>query len=126
MKDQIQDGNHKINKTSVVCLVSGTIALAPYLAWIFAYLLSSNNITETIGFTLVATMAVEFFLPLFITGIVFGLTSLITGSIAIIQIKKRRETETSYRLAIIGIVLGILGAIANVIFAYLFFLAMID
>ena len=108
MKNQIQDVSHKTNKASVISLVTGIIAFAPYLVWGLGYLLLSNNVTETIGTILFAIMVLEFFIPSFIIGLVFGLTSLISGSIAIMQIKNRRETETGYRLGIVGILLGIL------------------
>ena len=125
MKSQIQDVSHKTNKASAISLVTGTIAFAPYLVWGLGYLLLSNTVTETIGTILFAIMVLEFFIPSFIIGLVFGLTSLISGSIAIMQIKNRRETETGFRLGIVGILLGILGIIANILFAYFFFLGLL-
>ena len=118
MKSQIQDVSAKTNKTTVVSLVSGIIAVAPYLIWMFGYLLINNDFAETIGTILIAIMAVEFLFPSFIIGLVFGLISFITGSIAIIQIRNSRETETGYRLAIVGILLGVLGIVANLLFYY--------
>ena len=61
----------------------------------------------------------------FIDGLVFGLTGLIGGSIAIIQVKRKQESGTGYRLAIIGIVLGVLGIISNVIFTSFFLMGML-
>jgi len=125
MKSQIQDVSHKTNKASAISLVTGIIAFAPYLLWGLGYLLLSNTVTETIGTILFAIMVLEFFIPSFIIGLVFGLTSLISGSISIMQIKNRREIETGFRLGIVGILLGILGIIANILFAYFFFLGLL-
>ena len=128
MKNQIQDVSYKTNKASVISLVAGIIAIMPYLIWTFGYLLSNNylnDLMETIGFILMGIMVVWFLFPSFIVGLVFGPISLITGSIAILQIKNRQGVETGYRLAIVGILLGVLGLVANLLFYYYLILGLL-
>jgi hypothetical protein len=123
MENQIQSFIHKTNKIALTSLVTGIIAIAPYLIWIFGYLLAflgalgSDLFKETTGIILFAIVA-GFFLPSLIFGLVFGLISLTTGGIAIIQTRKSQGTEADYRLVIVSILLGTLGIIANIMFFY--------
>ncbi len=123
MENQIQAFIRKTNKATLISLVSGIIAIAPYLTLIFGYLLAilgalgSDLFKEITGMILFAII-VGLFLPSLIFGLSFGLISLTTGSIAIIQTRKSQGTEANYRLVIVSILLGVLGIIANVMFFY--------
>jgi len=55
-----------------------------------------------------------------VDGIFFGPISLINGLRAIQQIKHNSSDETGYRLAIIGMALGIMGMIINILIWYVY------
>jgi hypothetical protein len=112
---KIQDSSHKANKSTVISLVAGIIALAPYLVWVFVDSLYSHKSAETM-LNLIAIITANMFLPLLVIGIFAGLISLIAGMISFIDIKEGLGFRMDFRLTIIGIVLGVSGMIANVLF----------
>jgi uncharacterized membrane protein HdeD (DUF308 family) len=131
MENQIQAFIRKTNKATLISLVSGIIAIAPYLILIFGYLLAflgtlGDDILSTLGsdFVKEITGLIFFviisglFLPSLIFGLSFGLISLTTGGIAIIQTMKSQGTAADYRLVIVSILLGVLGIIANIMFLH--------
>jgi hypothetical protein len=112
MENQPINIMRKTIQLALVSLITGIVSILPYLMLVINMLLSDVWagiwIPTPCGYTL--------------NGIVFGLISLVTGSLAIRQIKNNQGLEADHRLAIIGRVLGILGIIANIIFYVAFLL----
>jgi len=113
MDDQEDKAVPERNDWAITSLWLGVISLLPYMiALITRYL---ERRMDTLFFQ------VDFLIALFclLWGIVLGPVSLITGIVGIRQINNSEGTETGIYLAILGIVLGIIGIIANIRFDFL-------
>jgi len=124
MENKIENRSPKLNSKAEISLWAGIGSLVPYLYGGSLYLLM--NKIHQVELLMPIAFAFGVFMPLyFLGGIFFGLISLITGALAIWQIKHNQGNEAGYRFAIIGIVLGVLGIIADILFCYNFLLAMV-
>ena len=120
MKNQIDNPISKVNDLANTSRWTGIWSLLPYLfLGIMFYLDAKRRAPSEFGELAFAVVPICFGV-----GIVLGLVSLITGILAIRQIKKNENIETGNRAATIGMVLGILGIIANILFCEFFVLAM--
>ncbi len=114
MKNQINNPIPKTNQLAIVSLFAGILSILPYVPLLInMFLFMILNIGIWIP--------IPFLLNVF-SGITFGLISLITGGIAIRQIKGHKDIETGHRFVIIGMALSILGVIANILFGLFFFI----
>lgn len=120
METKIENHSPKLNPKAEISFWAGIGSLAPYLYCGLLYLLM--NKIHQVEFLMPITFAFGVFMPLyFLGGIFFGLISLVTGALVLWQVKNNLGNETGNRFAIIGMVLGVLGIIANILFWYAFF-----
>jgi hypothetical protein len=95
-----------LNPLARVCLLMAALAIWPYLAMPILTLIS--YVTNTVFMSgIVSIFAL-------LGGAPFGLISLVTGIIALLQMRKRRPTERGLWMAFVGMIVGPLAIAANV------------
>jgi len=110
---EIQQNNavRKISLPAIIGLTAGVVSFLPYLLWIINILLLLATNVFLLWFLIY--IPVSFYSW---NGIAFGFIGLTIGSIAIGQVKNKQDMGTGHHLAIIGMVLGVLGIISNLLF----------
>ena len=131
MESKTEDYSPKWNRNAGLSFWAGIASLVPYLygSVIFYLLITYDKIlqNEILNrvFSVIFMVSIVIPAPLYIVGgIFFGLMSLINGIPAIQHLNLGKET--GYRLAVIGMMLGMLGIIGNVLLWYVFIHAIIS
>jgi hypothetical protein len=121
VKNQLDKPIPNVNNLANTSQWTGICSLLPYLLLgIILYLGAKGVDVEEFALIALDILPIYFFI-----GIVLGLVSLTTGILAIRQIKSGQNIEVGNRSAIVGMLLGILGIIANIVFWYIFILSII-
>jgi hypothetical protein len=113
MKNPVDNSSPARNDWADTSRWLGIWALLPYVISGIKYYL--EKIFDVIFYQ-------TFFLEILVCllwGIIFGIATLITGIVGIWQIHKSQGMETGTRVAILGIVLGIIGITVNILFVFL-------
>jgi hypothetical protein len=126
-----EDYSPKLNRNAGLSFWAGIASLVPYLyGGVIFYLLITydkilqNEILNRV-ISVIFMVSIVISAPLYIVGgIFFGLMSLINGILAIQHLNL--DKETGYRLAVIGMMLGMLGIMGNILLWYVFIRAIIS